>query len=121
MENTTAGEITFVQVPHIRSVQRFVGKRVSSWVDDWKRLHGHSTEALRAFFYVRFEKIGGGHQIFCTIQLIIGDRIWKGTALASGLHRALIRSIEHLNLGFERGDFVSGFRQIREVTELSEV
>jgi hypothetical protein len=122
MENTTFGEIIFIEVPHIRSVQRFVQKRVGSWVDDWKQLHGYSKERIRTFFYVRFEKVGNGHQIFCTVQLIIGNRLWKGTALASGLHRALIRSIEHLNLGFENGDFrrLLSDRQKREELEVAE-
>ena len=110
MENSTDGEIVFVQVPHIRSVQRFVRKRVGHWLDEWKRLHGQSASRVRTFFYVRFEKIGDGHQIFCTVQLIVGDRILRGTSLASGLHRALIRSMSHLTWGFDKVE--------REVFEL---
>jgi len=102
MEYAIDGEIEFIQVPHLRSVQKFVHKRIAQWVGEWRALQGGSLNDLTAFFYVKFEKIGTGHQIFCTIQLIIGKRMWKGTAIASGLHRALIYSMGHLNVRFER-------------------
>lgn len=115
------GEIIFIQVPQLRSVQRFVQKRIGQWIEQWSEMHGDGSTKLKSFFVVKFEKIGLGHQIFCTIQVVIGNRIWKGTALAAGLHRALIHSMGHLNVRFVSPQTLDKYasRLERPVCELS--
>jgi len=85
-------------VPKLRSVRKFVEKRVGQWLSIKAiAVSGNPGDMNSVHFLTKFERLGRGPEILCAIQIQVGDKVWRGTAVARGVHRAFMNCLDHIS------------------------
>ena len=91
MEILISGKIDFDRVPQIKSVKKFVEKKITRWLDEYKAPYFRY-----AFFYVKLEKVGDGHDVHADVHLFVGSERLRAMAMGSGIQDAIKICLKNL-------------------------
>lgn len=86
------GEVICDRVPWSRSIHRFVNKQIQQWLRSHREI-----DETGGHYHIVFERVSLGHSLGCHVQLEIGDRVWRGSNYAQGLHQSLIQTLNHMS------------------------
>lgn len=92
------GQISYRNIPHSRTVRRFIEKRIQQWILNNPTLTTPSptTESSSTRYFVSIQREKEGHGVNCQIEIDNGRMHWRSVEYASNLHQALIRAVNHL-------------------------
>lgn len=86
------GQIICNNIPHSRTVRRFIEKQVHRWI----LRNSKTSDPTKTKYLVTLQRQEEGHGVNCRIEIYDGKTLWRAIEYSSGLHQALIRCINHL-------------------------